>query len=347
MNDKMDISVVIPAYNSSGVISRAVDSVLKQTCRPLEIIVVDDGSTDDTQEIMRQYDHPVRYIRQPNAGSAAARNTGIQHANAPWIAFLDADDEWLDYHLECHVNLLQRNPAIRWSMSNCYQTDGIKQNTQSDPDRERKRLIDDMYYEDFLISQTELDLPLRTSTTIAHREIFEKAGYFDKALDRAQDTDMWFRIGYVYPKLGYITKPTCIVHLEGAHQAILLKRLRAKSGEPVRYFLRKHLTLARQYGAAEKLKPIARRLLKKTVFTTLYNGLGNDGRLLLREFGDLLSPSYKALARLGLLFPGCTARLLRLGTSIKILLGIAEPSKTRYSLKEVRDAYRSPGRSAD
>ena len=90
------VSVVIPLYNKDKYIARALDSVFGQTCQDFEVIVVDDGSTDNGAEIVRSYkDRRLRFIRQANAGPGAARNHGIQESRAPLLAFLDADDEWL------------------------------------------------------------------------------------------------------------------------------------------------------------------------------------------------------------------------------------------------------------
>jgi len=93
------ISVVIPTFNRAGVVGRAVDSVLRQSYPPKQIIVVDDGSTDSTPEILRRYGDTIEYVRQENAGASAARNRGILLARHPWIAFLDSDDYWMPEHL--------------------------------------------------------------------------------------------------------------------------------------------------------------------------------------------------------------------------------------------------------
>lgn len=93
------ISVVIPTFNRAKLLQRAVDSVLGQTVQAAEVIVVDDGSSDDTPEICRQFDSRVKVVRQTNAGASIARNTGVQQAKQPWIAFLDSDDYWTPPHL--------------------------------------------------------------------------------------------------------------------------------------------------------------------------------------------------------------------------------------------------------
>src|SRR6478672_2666674 len=98
------VSVIMPVYNGAAFVSRAIDSVLRQTVRDLELIVVDDGSTDDTREVVTAItDSRLRYIHQQNRGPSVARNNGIRAASAEWIAFLDSDDYWLPTKLEAQL----------------------------------------------------------------------------------------------------------------------------------------------------------------------------------------------------------------------------------------------------
>ncbi|SVB83840.1 uncharacterized protein METZ01_LOCUS236694, partial [marine metagenome] len=99
----MDISVIIPTYNRRNTLPRAVESVLNQIYKPIEIIVVDDGSTDGAKEMCSEMYPLVRYIYQANSGVSSARNTGIKSASGDWIALLDSDDEWLPDKLEIQV----------------------------------------------------------------------------------------------------------------------------------------------------------------------------------------------------------------------------------------------------
>ena len=102
------VSVVIPTFNRATTVVRAVESVLQQTYRPLELIVVDDGSTDGTSEVLQAYGRAILYVRQDNAGPAAARNRGIRASQGDLVAFLDSDDMWLATKLERQVAVLQR-----------------------------------------------------------------------------------------------------------------------------------------------------------------------------------------------------------------------------------------------
>lgn len=104
------VSVVIPSYNSATVLPDAIDSVLNQTRPADEIIVVDDGSQDETEKVCRNYGHRVRYLRQENQGASTARNSGIEAAEGRWLAFLDADDIWDHEKLEIQLSALEQNP---------------------------------------------------------------------------------------------------------------------------------------------------------------------------------------------------------------------------------------------
>ena len=104
------ISVVIPTYNSAAFVVSAVESVLRQELEPAEIIVVDDGSTDDTADALGPYRRSIRYITQPNSGPAVARNRGVGAVQSDWIAFLDADDVWMPHKLRRQVECMKQNP---------------------------------------------------------------------------------------------------------------------------------------------------------------------------------------------------------------------------------------------
>ena len=149
MNDvNVPISVVIPSYNRVGTVTRAIDSVLAQTYPHFEIIVVDDGSTDNTSDMLNErYRDRVRLVRQPNMGPAAARNAGVAAARYDLVAFLDSDDYWLPRKLEVQVPLMA-DEAVVLSFTNWwYGKDSSGQDYFSKiglkPDREaiKKRII--------------------------------------------------------------------------------------------------------------------------------------------------------------------------------------------------------------
>ena len=110
--NKVNFSVIIAVYNGAATIARAIDSILNQTQKAHEIIIVDDGSTDSTAEIVQQYADRVRYIYQENAGVSAARNNGVKHATGNWLAFLDADDWYYPHRIQWHSDWIKEDAQL-------------------------------------------------------------------------------------------------------------------------------------------------------------------------------------------------------------------------------------------
>jgi len=185
------VSVVIPTYNRATLIGETLDSVLAQTYCDFEIIVVDDGSTDNTSAIINTgYKDLVRYIRQENAGQATARNTGIRIANGTYIAFLDDDDLWLPHKLARQMPLFESNPATVWVYCDAQVFDDITGQplhnfSQINPPHVGQ-VASHLLQRDFIASPTP----------IIRRDIFEKVGYFDESdqLRRREDWEMWLRL---------------------------------------------------------------------------------------------------------------------------------------------------------
>lgn len=115
---KPSISVIIPSYNSTNFIGATLDSVLSQSVVPDEIIVVDDGSTDDSVLYIQKNYPTVKVIQQTNGGPSKARNTGIKNATSNYIAFLDADDYWAETKVEFYKNFFSKHPEIVWCVTN-------------------------------------------------------------------------------------------------------------------------------------------------------------------------------------------------------------------------------------
>ena len=191
------VSVVIPTFNYGQFVVEAVESALAQSYSPLEIIVVDDGSTDDTHERLKPYMSRIRYIYQVNSGLSAARNTGIQAARGEWVAFLDSDDKWHHRKTEIQICFVLKDPAVRL----------IATTTTGDPKAVREDIEE--------IHNTPLTLTLITfsdlfvknrfapSSVLMHRSVFEEVGLFDSELRSAEDRDMWIRTASV-SKIGRI-----------------------------------------------------------------------------------------------------------------------------------------------
>lgn len=207
MNDLFEVSVVIPAYNEAPRIPRALNSVIRQTCSAAEIILVDDGSTDHTAELVAKFPQ-VTYIHQENQGLAAARNTGLRAAKYPWIALLDGDDEWLPDHLQNAHSVLSANPEIVWYFAAFERRseDGrLLYTHQVSPGLAEKHIIHNYFLAE---AQTSFSRP---SSFIAKKSVFDEAGLFNVDINfYGEDLDMWYRIACRYPQIAYHASPGCI-----------------------------------------------------------------------------------------------------------------------------------------
>jgi glycosyltransferase involved in cell wall biosynthesis len=187
MKTNMKVSVIIPVYNSEKHIREALDSVLNQTYKNIEIIVVDDGSSDHTPEVIRTHYPMIRYMGQKNGGAAKARNLGIREASGEWIAFLDSDDIWLPTKVEQQVEYFKNHPDVGFIF-----TDHINfhENGLQEPPTQKR---------EFLLSGDPVmtifkNGKVNTSTVMMRREVIPKVGYFDETLRVAEDTDLWMRV---------------------------------------------------------------------------------------------------------------------------------------------------------
>jgi len=186
------VSVIIPTYNQAKFIDKAIESVLKQSYQDFEIIVINDGSTDNTEEIVKNYsDFRIRYIYQANnVGVSEARNTGIRASQGDYIALLDSDDEFLPERLMKQVQILQnKSSEIGVVCSWSYNIDE-KGNYISKRCLPKK---DGYIYEDLLSTN-----PISVPTVLIRKECFEKVGLFDNLLDGQEDWDMWIRMAKCY-----------------------------------------------------------------------------------------------------------------------------------------------------
>ena len=188
----MDISVIIPTYNRRNTLPRAVESVLNQIYKPIEIIVVDDGSTDGTKEMFSEMYPLVRYIYQANSGVSSARNTGINSASGDWIALLDSDDEWLPDKLDRQVKLLQDNAEIRFCHTNEI---WIRNNVRINQKKKHQKYGGKIFNKCLDICR------ISPSSSLFHTSVIKDVGLFDESLDVCEDYDLWLRITSKYPIL--------------------------------------------------------------------------------------------------------------------------------------------------
>jgi glycosyltransferase involved in cell wall biosynthesis len=298
------VSVVIPAYNSGKYIGRCIDSVLAQTLEAEELIVVDDGSTDNTARIVADYGSRIIFIQQENSGASAARNTGVQRATSEWIAFLDADDEWLSEKLSMQVEHLRRNPELVWAGTNYIHClcEEERRGAVVEPEQGDKLLSGKEYFDDFF-NAFLLHCGCWTGALIIKKDAIIQAGFFRPGQLMANDLDMWFRIAYRWPRFGYISKPLAIYHLN-IPKSISQKYDRL---EILIELYKRHLELAAEYDHSESFKPCVRHMVSSWVRGMLFENRPEEIRKLLKEFGYLLSFQFRAVVGLLIIFPKVTA----------------------------------------
>ena len=205
-------SVIIPTFNRAAFLREAMDSVLAQTAEVFELIVIDDGSTDHTAELVAEYGNRVRYCFQPNAGASAARNLGIRHAAGKFISFLDSDDLWLPRKLERQLEWMAAHPHLLL----CYTDEiwirrGVRVNQKNIHAKSGGWIY-------------PLCLPrciISPSSVIMRRELFDTVGLFDEQLPVCEDYDLWLRVASRF-EVGFIPEP--LIVKRGGHAGQLSQR---------------------------------------------------------------------------------------------------------------------------
>ena len=207
----MQISVVIPAFNRAHTLPRALDSVMRQTLQPEEVIVVDDGSTDGTADLLATRYPVVTCLRQTNQGVSAARNRAIRHAASAWIALLDSDDAWrpdklarqcealgdTNYHL-CHTDEIWIRDGRRINQKPWHAKSG-----------------------GWIFQRCLPSCAISPSAALIHRSVFGSVGLFDETLPACEDYDFWLRVCARYP-VQYVDEPLTIKY--GGHADQLSRR---------------------------------------------------------------------------------------------------------------------------
>ncbi len=184
------VTVIIPTYNRGWVVQEAIDSVLDQDFRDYELIVVDDGSNDNTREILGAYGNAITVLQQSNRGVSAARNRGIAEAAGRLIAFLDSDDLWLPRKLTTQVNFFEENAD---AVINQTQEIWIRNGARVNPKKRHHKFSG-------MIFERSLALCLVSpSAVMIKKSLFDAVGVFDENLTACEDYDLWLRISCRYP----------------------------------------------------------------------------------------------------------------------------------------------------
>jgi glycosyltransferase involved in cell wall biosynthesis len=277
-----EVSIIIPAYNASLYLQRAIESVLKQTFENFELIIVNDGSIDNTEDIVKRFqkkDKRIRYIQHDkNRGSSEARNTGIKTAKGKYVAFLDSDDEWLENKLEKQLEVF-KNPQINVVTCWAYWVDEIKNKTS---------IYAVPYFDDSLpYILRENYLLSNPSGVVLKKSVIKKVGLFDNSLIFVEDWDYWIRIienGYNFY---VISQPLLKYFFSKGNLTNTLLIL--KKAQNIEKILQKHKQYYKKYSYiyALKLRELGhlfclggdlkngRKYLQKAIFHNSYKAILN------------------------------------------------------------------------
>jgi glycosyltransferase involved in cell wall biosynthesis len=187
-----EVTVIITTYNRATFLREAIDSVFAQSFRDFELIIVDDGSIDETHEILDSYGQSIRIIKTSRVGVSGARNAGISSAKGKYIAFLDSDDLWMREKLSCQVSIMNENPSVRI----CYTDEiWIRKGVRVNPKKHHAKFSGWIFHR---------CIPLciiSPSSVMLRREVFDEVGLFDESMPVCEDYDLWLRITVRYPVL--------------------------------------------------------------------------------------------------------------------------------------------------
>ncbi len=250
----MSVSVVIPTYNRAAIVGQAVESALAQTLAPCEVIVVDDGSSDDTEAALQRFGDRVRFVRQRNAGPAAARNRGIRQSNGEFVAFLDSDDLWMTQKLERQMGLFASDPSLGVvsCLSRYVSFDG-ETLADTGPGQATLRAGDPASIRRLLLGNTVSG----GSSAVVRRDCLDALGLFDESLWGVEDWDLWLRAAKRY-SIGFVNEPLTIMR-SGASNLSSPRNMASMLENELR-LLRKHFA-DRSYriGAYDRGMAVAER----------------------------------------------------------------------------------------
>ena len=272
-----EVSVIIPTYNYGRFINETIRSVLSQSFSDSEIIIVDDGSTDGTKDIVSTFTDPrITYIYQKNRGQSSARNTGIRAASGGYIGFLDADDLWVPEKLEIQLSIFQTKPSVGLIYTGYEVIDDLGTSIAT---RKARTIEGD------LVSQLILGNIVSGSatTSLVRRACFDQVGLLDETLTSCEDWDMWLRIARIYD-FACIEQPLAKIRLHGNNLTYDPARMEDGLFSVVEKFysdesLSNELKLLKQKAMARAHRDSANFYFRKGLFRDAFSHLCNAVRL--------------------------------------------------------------------
>jgi teichuronic acid biosynthesis glycosyltransferase TuaG len=305
------VSAIIPTYNYARYAAAAVESALSQSFKDLEIVVVDDGSTDETAETLRPFGRCIRYIRQAHRGLAAARNMGIRVSRGRYLAFLDSDDLWLPDKTSMQIAQLDPNPAV--GLVYCEAALFTEASPTEIPHsywahHPSGRILPSLLRHNVVPSPTPM----------VRREMFDQVGLFDESLGACEDWDMWIRIAQV-SEFGYVDRVLAKYRLHSANMSLDHERM-----------MRNRFRVLEKAFAAAGVSAEARRLRRSIV------SRWHADYALHHFYAERYEQARREVIRAVVLDPRC----LSYGQTAAVLLSCLFGSATAATLRRVKRAIK-------
>ena len=260
------VSVIIPTYNRAAWVSRAIDSVLAQTYSSIEILVVDDGSIDNTSEVLSVYGNKIAVIRQANQGVSHARNTGLKQAHGEYVAFLDSDDIWRHNKILHQVNTLRQNPQALVCYTWCIYVDESGRFLRAFQPSHDGDVFDQLYFNNFIV----------TPSVLTRRECFLAGDLlrhqFDTSINYWEDWQLWLELALAW-KFCYVPQYlVCVTdHADRVFKTGLNGRIRSD-------LYRIEAALRRNPASSRRLLALGAPALAMQIIRSAHMGLMVNGR---------------------------------------------------------------------
>jgi glycosyltransferase involved in cell wall biosynthesis len=291
---RSEVAVIVPCYNVERYLKRALDSAYAQTYADLHVYAVDDSSTDGTMQVLESNAHRCSFTSQPHAGPAAARNRAIQMSDSPFVAFLDADDEWLPTKLERQMALLKQDSTLGLICSSC---------AVAEPNGEKQSAftLGDMPISGRLFQDLVRNCFVFTPTVVARRCCLEDVGLFDESLPVCEDFNLWLRVAARW-RIAFLPEVLAITHKRsGSLSASISAQKRLKTGVAALENVQSHCS---DLSPSEMLA-LSHALAERNYFHgsfLLSIGAKRPSRQSLTSALKLRPTHWRALAKLGLSF---------------------------------------------
>jgi glycosyltransferase involved in cell wall biosynthesis len=288
------VAVVVPCHNVERYLQRALDSAYAQTYKDFHIYAVDDGSTDRTIQILQSNAHRCSFLTQPNAGPAAARNRGIEMSDSPFVAFLDADDEWLPLMLERQIALLKQDSTLGLVCSGCVVSEPGGEKCSAFP-ATNKPIYGTLFQK--LVRSCFVFTP----TVVVRRKCLEEVGLFNETLAVCEDFNLWLRIAARW-RIAFLPEVLAITHKRSESLS--------RSISPEKRLETGVVALENVRSSCSGLSRLETRALRKALAERHYfrgsfllsTGAKRPSRSSLAAALKLRPTHWKALAKLGLSF---------------------------------------------